>query len=271
MGARFPVRLHGGDLLGLVLQRVEAVHVAREDLERDQHRAKPDAEAHSGGRCRGPVAPEPAVGREPRHEEGHGQAGGQQHVGEAVGHGGVEDDGPPVRCVDDTVAQLEARRRVHPAVEHQDPEGAHGGAEGHQRGGERVHPTGHAAGAEQHDAEEHRLEEEGSQHLIGKERARHVAHALHEARPVGAELEGHGDAGDDAEREGQGKDLHPEHVEFHPLLLTRGVEAELEEQQNPAERDGDRREQDVEGYVGGKLYAREQQGFHASPLNSKEI
>ena len=48
--------------------------------------------------------------------------------------------------------------------------------------------------AEQHDAEEPRLQEEGGQHLISHERADHRPGAIGEDRPVGAELVGHDDA-----------------------------------------------------------------------------
>jgi ABC-type Zn2+ transport system substrate-binding protein/surface adhesin len=109
--------------------------------------------------------------------------------------------------------------------------------------------------AEQHDADEHGLEEEGRQHLVGEKRPGDVAHGLHEARPVGAELEGHGDARDDAHGEAEREDLHPEPVGRHPLVVARLRKAHAEEEQHPAQRDGDRREQDVERDIGRELDA----------------
>ena len=82
-----------------------------------------------------------------------------------------------------------------------------------------------------------------------------VADFLHVPRPVGAKLKAHGDAADHAQCEGQGKDLDPELVGVHPMLLASGHKAGFEKQQHPAERNADRREQDVKGDVGRKLDA----------------
>ena len=61
------------------------------------------------------------------------------------------------------------------------------------------------------------LEEKCGEHFIGEQRARDVANGFHVAGPVGAELETHGDAADDAERKGQCKHLHPEAIGLHPV------------------------------------------------------
>jgi hypothetical protein len=61
--------------------------------------------------------------------------------------------------------------------------------------------------AEQHDAEEAGLEEEGGQHLVAHQRADDRAGLVGEGRPVGAELVGHHDARHDAHAEGDGEDL----------------------------------------------------------------
>jgi hypothetical protein len=155
------------------------------------------------------------------------------------------------------VAHLEAGRRLHPRVQRQNPHRRHGGAEGDEEGGRRMHPVRHAAETEQHDSQENRLEEEGRQHLVGEQRPGDISDRFHEARPVGAELEAHRDAGDDAQSEGEREHLHPEEIGAHPGVVAGAVVAELEEQQHPAERDGDGGEKDVEGDVRAELDARE--------------
>src|SRR5205085_3844643 len=57
--------------------------------------------------------------------------------------------------------------------------------------------------AEQHDAEEGRFEKESGEDLVGQQRPGDVADRFHIARPVGAELEAHGDARHDAHGERQ--------------------------------------------------------------------
>ena len=63
--------------------------------------------------------------------------------------------------------------------------------------------------AEQHDAEEAGLQEEGGEHFIGHQRPDHRPCLCRENRPVRAELIRHDDARYDAHGESDGKDLHP--------------------------------------------------------------
>src|SRR5205814_10680799 len=65
----------------------------------------------------------------------------------------------------------------------------------------------------------------------------------HIARPVGAELERHGDAADYADRERQREYLDPEPVGVHPFGIAGFIEPQLEEQQRPAQRNADRSEE----------------------------
>ena len=69
---------------------------------------------------------------------------------------------------------------------------------------------GEALLAEEEEAEESRLEEEGEDAFHGQRLADDAAGAARELRPVGAELEFHGNAGDDAEEEVDGEDFRPE-------------------------------------------------------------
>jgi hypothetical protein len=116
------------------------------------------------------------------------------------------------------VHDLVARGRLHPRVERQDPEGRERGAEGHHEGRHQVHALADLAVAEQHHAQEARLQKERGQHLVAQQRPRHVTHAFHESWPVGAEQEAHGDAAHHAQREGQREHLGPEAVGVEPAL-----------------------------------------------------
>ena len=77
-----------------------------------------------------------------------------------------------------------------------------------ERGGE-VQAAADLVHAEQHDAQEPGLEEEGRQHLVGHQRADDGPRPVGEHRPVGAELVGHDQARDHAHAEGDREDLQP--------------------------------------------------------------
>ena len=102
-----------------------------------------------------------------------------------------------------------------------------------------MQPTGHARHAEEHDAKEHRLKEKCSHDLIGQQRPCDIADTFHEARPVRAELERHGDARHHPHRKTERKDLDPETIGFDPFFVFCRVEAQFEKQKRPAQRDGD--------------------------------
>ncbi len=267
---RLPHPFHRRHLLRLVLQRVQAVQVTGDDLQRDQHRTQRQAGAQ---RLAGPglrLAAQHLPGGHTGQQKGHRQPRGQQHMHQPVRERGVEDDLRPRGGKELAVADLEAGRRVHPRVQRQDPERAHRGAEGHQEGGDQVHPLADAAMAEQHDAQEAGLQEKRRQHLVAQQRAGDVAHALHEARPVGAELEAHHDAADHTECKAQRKHLGPEAVGAQPGHVLGLQPAPAEEQQRPAECDGDGGEQDVEADVGRELHAGEHEGVHGSDLSARD-
>jgi hypothetical protein len=52
-----------------------------------------------------------------------------------------------------------------------------------------------------------------------------IADFFHKAGPVGAKLERHGDARNNAHRERQCKDFHPKTVGFHPAFFASAVVA----------------------------------------------
>src|SRR3546814_1105720 len=81
--------------------------------------------------------------------------------------------------MDDAAPNLKPRRSLHPAVQGDDPEGRERRAPCNEDRRQRVHPIGHAAETEQHDAEENRLEEESGEHFIGEQGAGDIADAFH--------------------------------------------------------------------------------------------
>ena len=80
----------------------------------------------------------------------------------------------------------------------------------------------------QHDTEHGGFKEKCGEYLICKQGARHIAHRVHEARPIGAKLKTHGDAAHNAQRKGQGKHLDPKLISIHPKLRSSGHEPAFE-------------------------------------------
>jgi hypothetical protein len=189
-------------------------------------------------------------------------------MGDAIRHGGIENDLPPAQGKCSAIAHFKTGGRLHPGVERQNPECGQTGANGHQQCGERVHARRNPVDAEQHNAEKSRFEKKCRQYLITQQRSRHIAHGFHIARPVGAELERHGDAAHHAQGETQRENLYPEAVAAHPDFIARAVVLHTKEQQKPAQGDGDGGKQNMKTDIGGKLDARQQKcirHMHALP------
>ena len=159
--------------------------------------------------------------------------------------------------------------RVHPAVRRQNPEGGGHGADGHDNGRNHLQPARHPAPAEQHDAEEGRLQEKRGQHLVADQRADDVAGEDREAAPVGAELVGQHDPGDDAHRERHREDAGPEPRQ--PLVAVPAGRDPHHQQRGDIGRqpDGEGREDDVERDRESELQSRDQDRIefhrHAPP------
>src|SRR6202041_3277458 len=111
--------------------------------------------------------------------------------------------------------------------------------------GEKVQACTNALPAEQHDAEETGFEEKRRQDLVGEQRSVDRAGDPGEAGPVGAELVGHHDAGDDAHAETDCENLRPEVKEFAINQLARSQPQALEHGEITREPDADRGEDDM--------------------------
>ncbi len=99
---------------------------------------------------------------------------------------------------------------LHPRVGGDDEEARDDGAERHHYRGEPVNDRRHALLAEEEQAEERRLGEEREDALHEERLPDHSACEVREARPVGAELELHRDAGDHPHAEGDREHPGPE-------------------------------------------------------------
>ena len=184
---------------------------------------------------------------------------------EAVGEGGVEDNLPPV-IRDELAVRIgaEALRRLHPAIDAQDPEGRQQRARRHDGGCRHVKPGADAVAAEQHDAEEARFEEEGGEHLVADEGAEHRADLVREDRPVGAELVGHHHARDDAHAEGDGEDRLPLLEQGKISLVPPPQPERVQHGQEACEADGEGRKDDMRRDREGELDPREVEGRNVS-------
>src|SRR5437763_11033346 len=104
----------------------------------------------------------------------------------------------------------EAHRPLHPGVGGSDEEAGDEGADGYSQAGQPVHEGRDALLAEEEDAEQAGLEEEGEPAFQSKGLADNTAGKAREGSPVGPELELEGYAGDDTGGEVDGKDAGPE-------------------------------------------------------------
>ena len=263
--------LHRGDLRRLVLERIEPVLVAGDELQRRRDRDHPERHREHGADRRCPAPLEKVIRAGRADHERRREIGGDHHVHEAIGEGRVEDDRKPVaRHELAGIVHRVAGRRLHPAVRREDPERGDERPDGDADRSGEMHVLRHAVDAEEHDPEEARLQEEGGHHLVAHQRADHRAGLVGEDAPVRAELVGEHDARDDAHAEGQRERLHPDAEERDVALLAGDEPKPFERGEIGAEADRERRKDDVERDGEGELDAREKNGIdvfkHASKL-----
>ncbi len=122
----------------------------------------------------------------------------------------------------------------------------------------------HALLAEEEEAEEGRFEEEGKDALHGEGLADDAAGAPRELRPVGAELEFHGDTGDDAEEEVNRENLRPEARGLIPAVIVGTQGDELHDHHQQRQAHGELREQIVERNSKRKMDAVQQESVHTT-------
>ena len=159
-------------------------------------------------------------------------------------------------------AEPVADRVLHPGVGGDDEEAGEPGAGEDQEGGEPVGLGPEALLPEEEDAQEAGLEEEGEHAFHGEGLADHAAGGFGEARPVGAELELHGDAGDHAHGEIDGEDFGPEAGGAVVVLVAGAQRHGLEDQDQQRQSHGELREEVVKRHGEGEVQAVNSQRVH---------
>ena len=124
-----------------------------------------------------------------------------------------------------------------------------------------MQPAWHAVPAEQHDAKESCFEEKGRHHFVADERRDDITGDFGEPAPIGAELVGHGDAGNDTHAEGHGEHLGPEAGQL-VIAVFASLQPDTFKRCDPGRQaDGEGRKDDVKRDREGKLDTREQDGI----------
>ena len=151
------------------------------------------------------------------------QIGREHGVDQAVREAGIPDNLPPTGRWDilPDFVDGKADRRLHPAVHGQDPESGDEGTDSDSQCGYEMQFATNLVDAEQHHAEKAGFEEKGGQHFISHKGADNRSGLVRKYRPVGSELIGHDDAGNDAHGEYHGKNLEPVAVQIGVDALVR--------------------------------------------------
>ena len=193
-----------------MFERVEPVHVAGKDLHGRDERRHPHGHGEHGPHAGGTIAAQQMQGADGADRERGREIGGQHHVHEAIGEGRIEDRLEPVGG-DELALRVDgiACRRLHPAVDRENPEGGRKRAERDHQGREEMEAGPDPLPTEQDDAEKARLEEEGGQHLVAHQGPEDGTGLVGKDAPVRAELVAHHHTRNDAHAEGDGEDALP--------------------------------------------------------------
>ena len=118
----FPYAFHGGHLCRLMLQRVQAVQVAKHDLQGHEQGEKQQRHAHHDAALGARRPPQQIIGTDGEDHERRGDQECRDGVREPVWKGGREDHGGQAEREKTPVDDLVAGRRLHPAVYGENPE-----------------------------------------------------------------------------------------------------------------------------------------------------
>jgi hypothetical protein len=146
------------------------------------------------------------------------------------------------QCVE---VELGADRVLHPAVRDQDPQCGEVRAERHEPGHDQVLDPPELVPAEEEQADERGLEEEGHQALERERHAEDVADVVGEVGPVGTELELHGEPGGHAHGEVDAEQQAPEAGHAPPDRPPGHDVHALHDREQPRQAERERHEQEV--------------------------
>jgi len=194
MRLRIPESFHRRELHRLMMQRVHAMQIAGDDLDRYEDRDEDDRHAQHGSRFGHMTSVLQMPCADTEHGERRRQEEARHRVRETIGKRRIEDHRQPVRRHVASVDDIVADRGLHPAIGSENPERREQRAGGDHHGGKEMRPRRHALAAEEQDAEEARLEKEGDETFVREQRPEYVAGRVGIAAPVGSELERHHDA-----------------------------------------------------------------------------
>ena len=244
----------------LMVDDIFAVEVSEDELERQQNgrEVKAHAEHDAGLSVKDPAQqiPRPSCG----NAEGAGQIGGEEHMWEAhPEHRAKNDLGPVVRDKASVIDDI-ADWHLHPAIVDHDPKRRERGPSATMAVESKSEPRRDSLPPEQQDTEEARLEREGGESLVNEERSLDRSGEPRELAPIGAELEGHDDAGHHAEPEGDTENLEPEFKD-ETIGWTSDLEVKSLQNYEPcSEADREGWEYNVERDGEGELKSRQQEG-----------
>jgi hypothetical protein len=132
-------------------------------------------------------------------------------VHEAIGKRRIENDfHPAFRHELPVGSDGIALWRMHPAVDCNDPGCGNQSTQGNHQCCKQVQARAHALFTKQHDTEKARFEKECGENFISHQRTDNRTGLVGKNAPVGAELIGHDDAGNDTHAKGYGEYLFPE-------------------------------------------------------------
>ncbi len=254
VGMALIMPFHGHDLGRLMLQRVDAVLVADEDLDGCHDRDHPHRHGKHDAAFVANRATQEMESRDRTDDQRRGKIGGNDHMDQAIWKGWVEDDFPPVERDELTgVVDAVACRRLHPGIDRDDPERGDCGADSDQTGGREVKRLADAAHAKKHHTQEAGLKEERRHHLIGHQRPDDRSCLVGKDSPVGAELVGHDNPGNDTHAKRNGKYLQPVFEEVQVDAVPCYKPESFENGQIAGQADRESRKDNVERHGEGEL------------------
>ena len=259
--------LHGGNGRGLILRYVLAGQIAGgKDDEDGRNDARDDAHLEEDAAVLLAAALQQIEGAHGGHDEraGDDRAGHVVHVLEE--RPGIHQQLPEAEHFEMPVGHAGvADGMLHPRVGDDDEEAGDPRAEPDHDRGEPVQALRDALFAVKEEAEKRRLEKEAEDAFHGQRLADDAARKPGEARPVGAELELHGNAGNHAHDEVDAEDAAPETRRAIPYFAARAQRHRLERDDEQSQAHGELRKQIVEGDGEGKMQPVDDLGVHQKP------
>ena len=217
---RLPQSLHGGELHGLDFLQVLGVHVAgARDAEKADEREGEDALHGFLEEVGGRTSLQDLVGGDGCEQDARRRHAREERMRDLADDVVIREERAEVRHDGAAAFDGIARRMLHEGVGDDDPERREVAADGDEPHRHAVEFRRQFIPAEDPDAEERRLKEEGGERLQGERCTEDVAHEARVLRPVHAEVELLYDARDDTHGEVDEEDRAEELQQLAAFLL----------------------------------------------------